>query len=125
MPQGALRRLRRMIAGLLVLTVLLFSGPQPSVAVAAGAHRHDLKVAGLTVAGIGHGIAAPSPAGDHDQGLPCCVGGQCVAHACLLPAQRAKLPHLSRIAIAPLPSREALLAGILTAPSSPPPRATV
>lgn len=125
MPKGAVRRVRDVIAGLLVLTVLLFSGPEPSIAVVAGAHHHDADVAGLTVAAIGHGVATPFSDSDHDHGLPCCIGGQCTVHAYWLPVQRTKLPYVSQIAVASPPSRERLLAGIFTEPTSPPPRPAV
>jgi hypothetical protein len=123
MPKGVLRRVRQMVAGLLVLAVLLFTGPQPSIAVLAGAQ--DMDAAGLTVAATDHGMIPPCQDGDHDSGLPCCIGSQCVAHAFWLPAPGVNLPHLSQIAVVSPPSREGLHAGISTEPTSPPPRGAV
>jgi hypothetical protein len=56
MPKGTVRRVRRMIARLLVLVVLLFSGAQASTAILLDAHHHDVDVAGLTIAAIGPNV---------------------------------------------------------------------
>ena len=118
MPRGMMRRLQRMIAGLLVLAVLL-SGAHALTAVP---HRHDTDGAGLIIAVTDHGITTPSQPCDHHHGLPCCIGGHCMSSVQWLPAQHAALPRLSQIAVAPATSRAPRLVGIVAEPSSPPPR---
>ena|SRR5690242_9231512 len=121
MPRNAERSVKRRIAGLLVLVVLLFTGAQYSTAVCAGADSHHDTTA-MTVAPDQRGDA---PDVDHDHGLPCCIGGQCVAHAIWLPVQIASVPAVSQIVVEILPGHEPNLSGILPEPVSPPPRAIV
>lgn len=122
MPRDAERRVRRRIAGLLALAVLLFTGAQFSTAVFADAGRHGYRV-DMTIAASDQRSDAPNV--DHDHGLPCCIGGQCAPHAFWLSAHIASVPAVSQIVVEVLPSNELYLPGVLVEPSSPPPRAIV
>jgi hypothetical protein len=98
--KGTLRRARRVIAGLLVLTVLLFSGAQASTLMLPIAHHHETNGAGQTIAAVTYGTATPVRDDDRDHGLPCCIGGQCVTHAYWMPAYAAGLAGLSKLGAA-------------------------
>ena len=125
MPQGMMRRLQRIIAGLLVLAVLLFAGAQASIAALAGTCGHHADGAGQIVAMIDYGAATPVHHDESDHALPCCIDGQCSTCAYWVSATRAPLPPLSHLGPASASDRDRLLAGVVTEPSSPPPRAAV
>jgi hypothetical protein len=114
-----------MISGLLVLAVLLAAGAPASMALLLSAHHQDTNRVGQTIAVVSHGAATPVHTDDCDHGLPCCVGGQCVAHAYWIPAKAPILPSLSMRGAVGLPGRALSLNGIALQPSSPPPRAVV
>ena len=113
-----------MIAGLLVVALLLFAGVQTAIA-ALPDSCHQADVAGEVIAMAGDGAATPVHHNACDQGLLCCIGGQCSLHASWIPETRAPLVLLSHVDRAPVSGRERLLAGILAEPSSPPPRGAV
>lgn len=125
MPRRRLHRLNRMIAGLLVVALLLFAGVQTAIAALPDSCHHQADVAGEVIAMVGDGAATPVHHNACDQGLLCCIGGQCSMHAYWIPETRAPLVLLSHVERAPVSGRERLLAGIPAEPSSPPPRAAV
>jgi hypothetical protein len=88
-------------------------------------HHHETAIAGQTLTAASDDVTAPACNDDGDHGLPCCIGGQCVAHAYWMPARTADLPSLSKLVAVRLPHRDLLLDGIATQPASPPPRAAV
>lgn len=125
MPEGTVRRMNRMIAGLLVLAVLLFSGAQVSMAMLAVAHHHGTNGANQTIAALNYGTATPVHDDDCDHGQPCRIGGQCVTNAYWIPANAVSLPSLAKLGVVSLTSGALSLTGIAAQPSSPPPRAVV
>ena len=94
--------MRRMIAGLLVLAVLLVSGAQALVAAVPHSHLHDGS-AGQATAVAARGLTTPVHDDDCDHGLPCCIGGQCVVHAYCIAVGAAALPARPRLAVAVVP----------------------
>lgn len=124
MTAGSSDKMRRMIAGLLVLAVLLVSGAQALVAAVPHSHLHDGS-AGQATAVAAHGLTTPVHDDDCDHGLPCCIGGQCVVHAYCIAAGATTLPARPRLAVAVVPMPQLSLSGIVIRPSAPPPRATV
>jgi hypothetical protein len=125
MPEGTVRWVKQIITGLLVLAVLLFSGAQASMAMLPNAHHHDTNGASQTIAALNYGTPAPVHSDDCDEGLPCCIGGQCIMNAHWIPANVDRLPSLSKLGVVGLPDRTLSLNGIATQPASPPPRAIV
>lgn len=125
MLNGAARVLRRKIAGLLVLTILLISGTPLAAASWAQAYPQNGPVAGQVVHAAGHGQRIPAGHEGCDDGLLCCIGSQCVIHASWIPAANNPLPDLRRIAAAASTGRHLPLVGISTPPASPPPRTSV
>ena len=125
MPEGLVLKLRLMIAGLMVLAVLLFSGAPALLALAMHFRDHNVEVAALTAASVDRGVTTPNHNDDCDHGLACCIGGQCTLQAYWMPAKPAALPRRSTLSVAVTAVNERPLAGIATGPSSPPPRSAV
>lgn len=125
MPEGTVRRVRRMIAGLLVLSVLLFSGAQTLMAMSLNSQHSGWDVAAQIIAVSADGPSTPAHDDDCDCGPLCSIGGQCTLQANWIPAGNDTLPVLSRLAAAVSPTFQAPLPGIAIRPLSPPPRAIV
>ena len=119
MTAGSSDKMRRMIAGLLVLAVLLVSGAQALVAMVPHSHHHDGGVAGQAIAVAGYDLTTPVHDDDCDHGLPCCIGGQCAVHAYCIAAEAAALPARPRLAVAVVPMPQLSLPGIVIRPSAP------
>jgi hypothetical protein len=104
MPEGTVRRITRMIAGLLVPVVLLFVSVQAST-VTPNAHAHEAFAAGQTaMAATTNDVTIPVHDTNCDHGLPCCIGGQCAGHAYCITAVAAVLPSRSELDVAEPPS---------------------
>jgi hypothetical protein len=114
-----------MIAGLMVLAVLLFSGAPAPLALAMHFGDHNVEVAALTAASVDGGVTTPDHHDGCDHGLACCIGGQCTLQAYWMPARAAALPRRSTLSVAAMPLNGRPLAGIAISPSPPPPRSAV
>jgi hypothetical protein len=125
MPEGMFDGMRRVIAGLLVPVALLFAGVQVSI-VMPNAHHHEAFAAGQTAkAATTNDVTVLPHDNDCDHGLPCCIGGQCAAHAYGITTVAAVLPSRSELGVAGPPIRAHALNGIARRPLSPPPRAVI
>lgn len=125
MPQGTICKARRMMAGLLVLTVLLFSAAQASVPMLPNSHHHGADMSHQVAMVANRGLATPASRHDNEHGLPCCVGAQCMTHAYWIVGDAGNLPNVSLTATILLWCSEASPPGVAQPPSSPPPRAAV
>jgi hypothetical protein len=125
MPDGRIRGLGRLIAGLLVLTVLLFSGVHASVTTVPSSHHHQSGSAVATVAAAIQGVSAPNQDGDCDHGLCRDIGRQCLMHAYWIPATAVDLQSLPKVGVVRLFGRARSFDGVAVEPSSPPPRVAV
>jgi hypothetical protein len=103
MPKGRVRRLRRMISGLMVLAVLLSSAAPVLLALAMHSRDHNVEVAALTAASVERGVTTPDHRDGCEHGLLCCIGGQCTLQAYWIPARAAALPRRSTVSVAAMP----------------------
>lgn len=125
MPSGAVRRVRRFAAGLLVLTALLLSGAPAGLATMRCPHQQSAHVMEQPSAvGVQH-IITPMRDGACDHWPVCCIDGSCVMHAYWVVGATAVLPDPSLLAPAVLAMGLRPLSGIATPPLSPPPRDAV
>lgn len=122
MLNGAAHMTRRVIAGLLVLAMLLMSGAHTAFALRPEAHQQTGQTISQAVAVVIHGVPATAREDDCDDGLLCCISGQCTVHASWVLVQADPLPGLRRIVATCQSDRSRSLAGITTPPASPPPR---
>ena len=126
MPRGEVPRLRRTIAGALVLAVLLFAAAPSLLASASPAHDHQGKVATMSVATSPRGTSIPAHQVACCDGLACCLGSQCTAVSYWMPSSAipSQPQRLSVVAVM-IPARTARLAGIAPLPEQQPPRPRV
>jgi hypothetical protein len=119
--------LRRVMAGLLALALLVVSGvPMPLRAMPIDHHAHH--AAQDCVQHDGHAAAAPAereqpPITDHHgatPGLACCIASQCPMLLGGLPPPTVALPSLGPSVVVVITARR--VAGIELAPALPPPR---
>lgn len=120
-----MRSAKRAIAGLLVLAILLLSGAQTSMMILPDAHHRGTPAAGQIIATANHGMTTPSCEDDCDHGLACCIGSQCLMHACWISARSATVARRPRLPVVYLSSLDLSLPGIAARPAFPPPRTAV
>jgi hypothetical protein len=126
MPNGAVRRFRRMVTGLLVLVGLLLSGAQgPAAAALPLTSPHHDRPQVQTVDMAHPGLATPSGDQHVDHGLACCLSGQCTVQPVWFADTSAGFLDRLVLAVGYMPSVDRWSSGIGAAPTPPPPRSAV
>jgi len=134
MPQGMGRRFRKMIAGLLVLSVFVLSVVQAQAAVLPGTQGASGASAAVHPAGTADAMAplpgqyhTGSPCKSHDgtQAMACCFIGGCSAMSGWISVAATVLPAIMPTTLVYPGSPSVRLDGLLFAPAPPPPRRIV
>jgi hypothetical protein len=132
MPTGAGTMLRRVMAGLLALALLVVSGAPGGLATMPAAHHghHAAEDCVQPDSPDGHSAAAPAererqPVGDHHHGaapgLACCLASQCLVPLGGLAEAPSPTPPFAGPSV-PVAITARRVAGIDVAPALPPPR---
>ena len=112
-----------MVAGLLVLMALLLSGVQDpaTAAMLHSAHHHDRPL--VQAVDVSHsGLATPSGYHHADDGLPCCLGGQCTMQPFWFDDASATCPEPLVSTVTYRHALDRRSPGIGATPTPPPPR---
>jgi hypothetical protein len=134
MPQGMGRRFRKMISGLLFLSIIVMSVAQAHAtillvmhdAIRSTAAVHHGGIAGATVPLSGHDHTG-SPCKGHDgaHGLTCCFSNGCPMMSGWLPVPTTVLPAIVATTLGYLDASTPRPDGLRFAPTPPPPRRIV
>ena len=134
MSQGMGRRFRKMVAGLLVLSVLVLSVVQTQATVLPVVHAAIAAPAAIHCAGSAHAMAplpgqyhtgAPCRSHDGTQAMACCFIDGCPVVSGWLSVAATALPSIVPTTLVYPGSPPVRLDGLLFAPAPPPPRRIV